>query len=140
MLLTRPANDADKAFVLATWLRGELHASPVYVDCPRAIYFGNRPQELRDLLASASTRINIICLDDDQEVIIGYAVYSALGCLHWVYVKKAFRCQGIGKNVVMGLLARLNAYSGLTHDGRRLMRHFKLHYNPWGGKIGQITS
>lgn len=140
MLTTRPAQESDKAFVLATWLRGELHASPVYQSCPRAIYFANRPQELRALLAHPNTRINIICLDDDQDVIIAYVVFSALGCLHWVYVKKAFRGRGIGKNALAGLLGALKAYSGITQDGRKLVEQFGLHYNPWGEeKNGQNT-
>lgn len=63
----------------------------------RKEYF-DKYKKVLDFLLAKST-IDIAVLEDNPNVIIGYIVYED-NKLHWIYVKKAWRKAGVGKQLI----------------------------------------
>ncbi len=116
----RPSVSADKNLILATFLRGLYYGDSWYSMIPKDIFMKNYSMVAEALLNSPNTRVTIACLPDDPNVILGYSILSA-DCLtvHYVYVKSAWRKQGIGK----ALTPRHPTYvSHLTALGKTLLQ------------------
>lgn len=83
------------------------------------------------ILTSPDTVTNIACLPNDEDVILGYAVFQPK-ILHYVFVKEAFRENGIAKSLVAPVRQTLTSY---THRTRMvapiLARCLEFHYNPF---------
>lgn len=98
-LSNRALEPGDEAFIYSTWLRGLYFGNAWFRQISKVDYFDKYRAVIKHLLANATVRI--VCIEDAPDVIVGYAVHSADGTtLHWVYVKKAWRKQGIGKGLI----------------------------------------
>lgn len=83
---------------------------------------------LERLLRTEGLTVTVACLKDDTDVVLGYAV-STGGCLHYIFVKKAWRKIGLGKSL---LPKDLKSVSHLTEVGRSLLRkHPSVYFDPF---------
>ena len=116
MRILRPATTEDLPFIYATWLRSQYYGSPWFRQIPYAVYF----TEYRKIVERyvASSRISVSCLSADPDVVLGYAVYSPSGVLRWIYVKKAWRQQGVSKDLFR---PDTTEASSMSRIGRLLM-------------------
>lgn len=94
----RDAVDGDKAFVLATFLRGLYYGNSFFGQIPKDIFMTNYhifAQKLYD-----NSTVKVACLPDATDVIVGYSILSKdFQAVHYVYVKAAWRGNGIGRTL-----------------------------------------
>jgi len=126
-IMLRPGRPTDRGFIFSTWLKGLLYGCPQYKGVDQAAFYENMGSELEDLVAQPYLKITVACLAEDEDVVLGYAVTSQ-DALHWVFVKKAWRSQGIARS----LLGRpFKTFSARTAAGDALAAKKGLVYNPW---------
>lgn len=82
------------------------------------------------LIANPKNVVKVACLKEDQDVILGYSILSAdFQTLHWVFVKSAFRKQGIARMILPQYPSVITHLSTL---GKNLMHKFKgVIFNPF---------
>lgn len=110
----------DKAFIMATWLRGIYYGDSWFSQVPKQIFMDNYKKFLEVLIDKGT--VKIACLIEDKDVILGYSVLSKdFSVIHWVFVKSAFRNQGIGRSLVPQYPSSV---SHLTKLGKELLVKF----------------
>lgn len=107
----RRLQETDMSLVYSTWLRGLYYGNDFFKKIDKDAFFDIYPKVITKLVAD-STAV-AACLSDDEDVVIGYAVYQG-AILHWVYVKEAFRKQGIATSM---LPDSLKVVTHLTKSG-----------------------
>ena len=118
LVATRPAVPADLPFIFSTFLKGLRHGNAWFGLIDSDAYFKHYHDALEHILASPKTEVKVSCLRDDQEVILGYALSSPTH-YHWVFVKKAWRGIGIGRDLMQ---TTATTVTHLTDVGRSLMK------------------
>lgn len=99
LLTTRAVKPEDEAFIYSTWLRGLYFGNAWFRQISKVDYFEKYRKVIEYLLKTA--KVTIVCLIEDPEVIVAYSVASPdNSTLHWLYVKRNWRGQGIGKGLV----------------------------------------
>lgn len=128
LITTRDGVDADRNFILATWLRGLRYGNSWFEAIDQKTYFEFYQRVIETILARPDTVVKVACLKEDPEVILGYAVYAG-GRLDWVFVKKAWRSIGVAKSLVP---QDITVVSHLTEVGKSIMRrHPPMVFNPF---------
>jgi GNAT superfamily N-acetyltransferase len=124
----------DKSFIMATSLLGLYYGDSWFSMIPKDIFMDNYKKVFEHFIDSPTTGIAIACLPDDHDVILGYSIVSSdLETLHWVFVKSAWRKQGIAKSLVP---ANIKWVTHLSTTGKDLLRkHKNVKFNPF--KIGE---
>src|ERR1022692_61729 len=90
----REPRPEDINFILSTMLKGLFYGSKFWNEVDQTSFFQNYEPFLKTLMLRSE--IKIACLDDDQDVILGYSMAKA-NVLHFLFVKKSYRKLGIGK-------------------------------------------
>jgi GNAT superfamily N-acetyltransferase len=98
----RPFNkDLDYGFLIATWPKaiyyGSAHSGNEH---ERNLWFKAKYDLINTMLQNPRWEIRIACVDEDPSFILGYSVTMPnrdSRLVHFVYVKKGYRKQGIGK-------------------------------------------
>ncbi len=123
----RPFGESDKNFVLATWLRGLYYGDSFFSSIPKTIFMENYHAILEGFLQRNSGSIQVACLKEDPEVILGYSVVRHLkvgeadiSVLDWIFVKTAWRGIGISKMLVPN---KINACTHLTKLGASIIKN-----------------
>lgn len=97
----RPARADDVNFILATWLRGVYYGNSWFSMVPKDLFMEKFKVTITALMTSPEVKVQVACLKEDSSVILGYSVVSKNDeALVWVFVKKAWREQGIGRSLV----------------------------------------
>ncbi len=97
----RDMKESDKAFIMATFLRGLYYGDSWFSQIPKDIFMNNYKKIIEGYLHSTKVLVKIACLKEDPDVILGYSVYTAdQKALIWIFVKTAWREQGIGKSLI----------------------------------------
>jgi GNAT superfamily N-acetyltransferase len=117
----RDYKESDKAFVLATFLRGLYYGDSWFSLMPKDVFMKNYKPIIEALVAR--NFVKVACLIEDPDVIIGYSILSQdFQVIHWVFVKKAFRGMGIGKRLIHKFL---KAATHLTKTGKSLLTKYE---------------
>lgn len=119
-VVLRQASSDDLPFIYSTWLKNLYHGSSAFRDIPRDIFFNKYKNRVRALLEGPASGATICCLKDSPEVIIGYSVHEGMGqgaALHWIYVKKAWRKMGVGRQLCPPDITHV---THLTNLGKKL--------------------
>ncbi len=112
----------DKNFILATWLKGLYHGNSWFKTIDPSIYMSKYQRVVFQILNDPSVDVKVAVLMDEPSVILGYSVCGPK-TLHWVFVKKSWRRQGIAKELVS---PDLDVCTHLTAIGRSLKpKHMK---------------
>src|SRR5436309_249818 len=96
----RPGTDADWPFVFATWLRCYRYSSAFAKPIPEEVFFRFHHAVIQRILSRGAS-LRIAHLADEPGVILGYLVTEP-GVVHFVYVKKPFRRNGIARSLFRG--------------------------------------
>lgn len=130
LVAIRVANDSDRNFILATWLRGLYYGDTWFGEIPKNIFMEKYHSILERLLSLDTTITVIACLKDDPEVILGYAVQDLNETtLHYAFVKKAWRNIGIAKDMVS---KKTVTATHLTKSGLSILKkHPGVIFNPF---------
>lgn len=123
----RPYGETDKNFVLATWLRGLYYGDTFFSNIPKTIFMENYHSILENFIKRNSEAIQVACLREDPEVILGYSVVrdikigeADISVLDWIFVKTAWRGIGISKMLVPN---KINACTHLTKLGASIIKN-----------------
>lgn len=104
---------------MATFLRGLYYGDSWFSQVPKDIFMENYKRIAEAAWTSPKIRISVACLKEDPSVILGYSITSADGnALAWLFVKTAWRKQGIGRSL---LPKDLKYATHLTALGKSLM-------------------
>lgn len=126
----RPMKDGDKNFILATFLRGLYYGDSWFSFIPKRIFMDNYKSVAQALVNSPKVFVNVACLKDEPDVILGYSIVSSdYQALHWVYVKRVWRLRGIARALVP---SHPTSVSHLSSEGKSLL--FKINnpdFNPF---------
>lgn len=136
----RPANTEDLAFIFSTWLKGYRYNSPAVMHIPTDTFYRQHHAVVAALLQRST--VIVACLPEDENVIIGFAVVEATtpACIHWVYVKSAWRRMGAATALLAHLDVNACVHSHWTEalleppPTRRNWTHVKwplLKYDPY---------
>lgn len=132
IVVHREYRETDKNFILATWLRGLYYGEPWYQQIPKEVFMTSYHAHLESLMSRPDTYIRIACLEDEPDVILGYAVFIETGdtvALSWVFVKSPFRKIGIAKGL---LPINISAVTHLTRVGASLLNKLPgIVFNPF---------
>lgn len=136
----RAFNEPDKNLILSSWLKSYRDA-PEVVDVPNELYFSAQ-QMLIGYIASQAD-VMVACAHDNPDEILGWVCYQKGPqdslVLHFVYVKKAFRCFGLGTKLMTaaGWVPGSRVWaSHRTIKARGFLSKFGTTYNPYMLKKG----
>lgn len=128
MFLIREANEQDKNFIYSTWLKGLYFGNDFYKEIVKDVYFQQYSRVIEAILARPGTHVAVICLQEDPATILGYAVYTLPAALHWVFIKAAWRRQGLAKKLVP---EGIKSVTHITKPGLAIARQKGLDFNPF---------
>lgn len=117
----------DKNFIYSTWLKGQFYGTDFFKQVPHDIFYASYPSLIDSLLSRPETTITVLCLTDDPDTIIGYAVYTHPEALHWVFIKQPWRGQGFAKQM---LPQGIKSFSGKTAPGDVIAKKYKWTFKP----------
>lgn len=124
----RPAKAEDKSFIMATWLKGQYYGHPWFREIDKDSYNVNYARHIEEVIKRPDTKVNIACLAEDQDIILGYSVLTG-STLHWCYVKEAWRARGIANLLTQP--GPITNVSGSTKTGKAISKKRGWTYNPW---------
>ncbi len=131
MISIREATESDINFIYATMLNGLYYGCPLYNKIEKKAFFSNYQKVINGILFKAPTRLTIACLTVDTDVVLGYALSCPDdGILHFIYVKREWRMQGIAKKLLEGC-SELSSVTHITDLGDKLRIAKGLAYNPF---------
>lgn len=97
----RDYHEADKSFVLATFLRGIYYGDSWFSKIPKNIFMANYKPVANNFVTSPKYTIKIACLNEDPNIILGYSILSSdYQNIVYVFVKTAWRKKGIARSLV----------------------------------------
>jgi hypothetical protein len=110
--------EEDKPFIFSTWLKGLRHGNELFKLMESTSYFKNYHAIIEVLLAAPDTTVLVACLKDDEDVILGYSVFSG-ETVHWVHVKDSWRHIGIAKSLTP---VKVSKVTHLTKVGTAILK------------------
>lgn len=118
----------DHAFIMSTFLRGLYYGNEFFKIMPKNLFMAYY-KLIGEALISKS-QVKVACLKDDKDVILGYSILSQdFNVVHWVFIKSAFRKQGISKSL---LPTRPMQFSHFTTMGLEYAKRFEnFVFNPF---------
>lgn len=97
----RPYKEADKNFILASFLKGLYYGNKYYNMIDKRIFMDNYKIVANGLLTSPNVTIKVACLPEDSDVILGYSILSKDNKrIVWVFIKTVWRRKGLGKSLI----------------------------------------
>ncbi len=127
-VVIRGATKSDMSFIYSTWLRGVYHGCSYYSKMESRAFYSSYTRLIAIVLVPASVRI--ACLPTDPDVIIGYAVIGfTKDVIHWVYVKSAFRKQGVAKELLKDVT--FDTVTHITDMSSDIIDKKKFKFNPF---------
>lgn len=127
-ILNREFRESDKAFIISTWAKGQLYGEPYFAGIPASVYFDKFPKYIKAVLASPAAKVNIACLSEDEDVILGYCVITHGKALIWAFVKSPWRGQGIARSLIPGTVACVGSR---TKAGAAIAAKKGWAFDPW---------
>jgi ribosomal protein S18 acetylase RimI-like enzyme len=96
-VIIREWNPYDVPFIYSTWRNALWYGGTYYKDNEDAAadFFQSQTWVIDEILKNP-IEVSVAVLNDSPDVIIGYSVFDKYH-LYFIYVKEAFRKQGIGK-------------------------------------------
>lgn len=97
--IIRDIKKEDIPFIMATWLRGLYYGNAFFALMKKDSFMDVYKKYLEVLISKSA--VKIACLKEDENEILGYSVLSPdFQGIHWVFVKKLLREQGVGKSLL----------------------------------------
>ena len=96
MIKLRQAQETDFNFILSTWIKSSYSQLTGYRE-RQAVYHKGLDKFIKKKYDEGELLAFVACLEEDPELILGFAVFGTDYSLHFVAVKEAFKRQGISK-------------------------------------------
>lgn len=132
----RAYKEADKNFILSTFLRGLYYGyndTPPSIwghEIPKDIFMDNYKKAAQAMLSNPRITIAVACLPEDPDIILGYSILNTEGTiLHWCFVKTVWRRKGIAKALVPNTVHTVTHLSSL---GKTILsNNNNIQFNPF---------
>lgn len=121
----RIATAEDLRFVASTWFRSVLESNTVVNQVPFGVFRDGMEANIQRLLKQSVTRVVFATSQPDE--LLGYVV-SDKSLIHHLYVKSAYRRQGIGRSLVGD--AKTLTHPATPGAGKKFALALGLSYNP----------
>jgi hypothetical protein len=142
-------NDDDLNFIISNWVHSYRENSPIARNVREDIYRRNQRELILNLCRRPSIRVVISCFESDPNVMLGFLVYEIIpdppgkrqNTIHYIYVKKPFRRNGIARDMLqcVGVVPEKSFFSHYTVDCPVFARKWNgLLYNPYS-LIGELN-
>ena len=116
----RDGVEADRNFILATFLRGLYYGDSWFSIIPKQVFMENYKKVIIALLKIRL--VKVACLKEDPDVILGYCIMTPdQTTVDWVFVKSAWRKQGIGSHLIPHSVA---TFTHLSATGKKLIQRY----------------
>lgn len=123
--IIRDPQPEDINFILSTMLKGLYYGSRFWSEVDQDAFFKNYEPFIKNLMIKS--QVKIACLEDDQDVILGYSMFDH-NILHFIFVKKSYRKLGIGRKLFPD---NIDTVSHLTDIGNSIRKRINLKFNPF---------
>lgn len=131
----RPANPSDISFIYSTWLKSFKYDSILGKSLRSSVFFTNYREVIDYILEDDDTEVNILYTPENENVILGYIVYTQKNYfLHYVYVKEDFRQFGVARQLLKSCLfdSEVIEYTHLTFTAQKILQNQSgFVYNPF---------
>ena len=127
MITVRKGDTSDTNFIYATWLRGLYYGDTWFSEIPKQIFMENYHNIITSILNNPATTVLVMCLKEDHEVVVGYAIIKP-GALVWMFIKKAWRGMGLARELVP---IDTKSVTHLTKIGLAITRKRGWAFNPF---------
>lgn len=127
-IIIRPAELSDKNLILSTWLKGNYFGNAYFLQVPSEVYYKEYAKHIIRVLGQSNVIIQVACDKKDRSWIVGFAVVEA-HALHWVYVKKDYRCNGVATLLLRG--QEIKSTKSTTKVGKAITEYKRLTFNPF---------
>lgn len=131
-LKIRPMKESDTNFILDFWLRSHYKSMTGYKPSSK-VFFQNHQKQIEKLHESQSIICQVACLPDDEDVILGFAVFGTDYTLHYVGVKETFKKLGIAKKLLKSFFKDRSEIT-VSHWGKdikHIQKIYRVNYNPY---------
>lgn len=130
-IVIRGGNADDLNFVRSTWLKGLYYGNSYCSEIDQTSFFKGQGQIIADALLNPSNSLRVACLKEDPSVVLGYVLvgWNAPIAIHWVYVKSAFRKQGIANSLLSDVKA--DTVTSITDLGNKIRKTKGYKFNPY---------
>lgn len=112
----RKSTSTDLGFIYSSWLQGLYYGNDWFRQIDQEKYFDFYHQVVEKILFNPGTLVTVACLNEDQDVILGYSVVRK-NILDWVFVLPAWRKLGIATHLIP---KEINTVTHLTKVGKSL--------------------
>lgn len=129
LILLREAVGDDRNLVFSATLKALYFGCPYFREIEQDDFFKSYQQVLYMLLAKPSTVVVTACLKDSPNTVIGFLILSH-DCVHFAYVKKKWRREGIMNFMLDGL--EIKKVSHITKIGNAIRRKKGWDFSPFG--------
>lgn len=127
----RVGQPADHPLIFNSWLKS-FRDSPICKGVPNTQFYAGHHSLIERSLPLSMVRV--ACDVSKPTEIYGYAVAQSFPeglCLHWIYVKHAFRGFGIAKLLEKSFEATIASYSHRVKNMERMLKDRNYIYNPY---------
>ena len=111
--------DDDSGIIYSSYPKGVYYGHFEEIKEPKDEWFAKFFNKVKDQLLTS--RVLIACLQDFPDNIIGYSIISGM-TLEFVYVKEAYRMQGIAHLLTRNKFGKINM-DNLTNVGHMILTH-----------------
>lgn len=133
-VLFRDMTKEDESFIFDSWIKSYIN-SDESKHVPKNVYYPMQHKVVEDTINS--TNVKIAHHFEDINHVLGYIVYEneePNTCIvHWLFVKKPFRKNGIGnklwQSITEDAVKVFHTHSSFTHN--KIKDKFKSEYNPY---------
>ena len=115
----RPFKKEDEPFIYSTWLQN-LYVNTRWRTPPTRRAFFKYHDVIEHILRKPNTKVDVCCLKDDPDVIVGYCVHEKTPVdviLHWIYVRGDWQRKGIAYDLAP---KHITVVTHMTKIGERI--------------------
>ena len=126
----RPFRPEDTNLVMDTWLRSFFANQSGYREDSK-IFFSHHQKQIEKLNNEGKIICQVACLPDDEDIILGFAVFGLDYTLHYIAVKETFKRLGVAKMLLKSFFKDRSeiTVSHWTKDVQHIKKVYKVIYN-----------
>lgn len=102
LITSRNYQKTDEGYIFSTWLKGLWAGNAWFHEMGKNRFFKNYHLVLDKIMADPETKIRLIVLAEDPDVILSYAVFNEPR-LHWVFTRDRWRRFGLARDLITPL-------------------------------------
>lgn len=121
----------DEKYIIGSCMNGIYYGSDLFKRIKRSIFIKHYREFIQTVLKLPSVHVSVACLKNDTDEIKGYCILTGnKTTLFWVYIKPAWRRNGLCKSLVP---SNITQFAHISIVGDYLIEHKcpYLQFNPF---------